>query len=99
MGAISASSSIAVLREFVSDANRDVRETCEIALAKIEWDHSEEGKAHRQREHEQAERGAQCVHLLGYIFLKYLSPSSDTIRVPGRTRPSTLLRRRLASSR
>lgn len=44
MGAISAPSAKGVLREYLSDPERTVRETCEIALAKIEWDHSEEGQ-------------------------------------------------------
>ncbi|KAG6890828.1 hypothetical protein C0995_003261 [Termitomyces sp. Mi166 len=47
MGAISASSSVPILKEFASDPERSVRETCEIAIAKIEWDNSDEGKKHR----------------------------------------------------
>ncbi|EPS93382.1 hypothetical protein FOMPIDRAFT_1026567 [Fomitopsis schrenkii] len=47
MGAISAPSSIPFLKRYLNDSNRSVRETCEIALAKIEWDNSEEGKKHR----------------------------------------------------
>jgi deoxyhypusine monooxygenase len=46
MGAISSTASVPILREYLSDANRSVRETCEIALAKIEWDNSEEGRTH-----------------------------------------------------
>jgi deoxyhypusine monooxygenase len=46
MGAISSKESIPILRQYLNDPDRSVRETCEIALAKIEWDHSEEG--HRQ---------------------------------------------------
>jgi len=46
MGAISSAASIPILREYLTDHNRTVRETCEIALAKIEWDNSEEGKKH-----------------------------------------------------
>ncbi|PPQ67726.1 hypothetical protein CVT25_009332 [Psilocybe cyanescens] len=46
MGAISHPSSVPVLKEFLSDTERSVRETCEIAVAKIEWDNSEEGKKH-----------------------------------------------------
>jgi deoxyhypusine monooxygenase len=46
MGAISSTSALPVLREFANDPERAVRETCEIAVAKIEWDHSEEGKQH-----------------------------------------------------
>jgi deoxyhypusine monooxygenase len=44
MGAISSSESIPVLKKYLNDSNRSVRETCEIALAKIEWDHSDEGR-------------------------------------------------------
>lgn len=47
MGAISSSVSLPVLKEFLTDSNRSVRETCEIAIAKIEWDNSEEGQKHQ----------------------------------------------------
>ena len=47
MGAISSESSIQILKRYLNDPNRTVRETCEIALAKIEWDNSPEGKAHQ----------------------------------------------------
>ncbi|EJC98949.1 deoxyhypusine hydroxylase [Fomitiporia mediterranea MF3/22] len=46
MGAISSASSILVLREFLDDSERTVRETCEIAIARIEWEQSEEGRRH-----------------------------------------------------
>lgn len=46
MGAISSTDSVPILHEFLSDPNRSVRETCEIALAKIDWDNSEEGRKH-----------------------------------------------------
>lgn len=46
MGAISCLSSIPILQKYTSDSERTVRETCEIAIAKIEWDNSEEGKKH-----------------------------------------------------
>ncbi|KAJ6563537.1 armadillo-type protein [Mycena sp. CBHHK59/15] len=46
MGAISASTSLPILKQYLSDPDRSVRETCEIAIAKIEWDNSEEGKSH-----------------------------------------------------
>lgn len=68
MGAISAASSIPVLRQYTTHADRDVRETCEIALAKIEWDHSEEGKVHRKTEEEKAEEGVQCVRFMHPTF-------------------------------
>ncbi|KAF7306521.1 Deoxyhypusine hydroxylase [Mycena indigotica] len=48
MGAISASTSLPILKEFLDDENRSVRETCEIAIAKIEWDGSAEGKQHSE---------------------------------------------------
>ncbi|EIW59371.1 ARM repeat-containing protein [Trametes versicolor FP-101664 SS1] len=44
LGAISSPSSISILKKYLNDPERCVRETCEIALAKIEWDNSEEGK-------------------------------------------------------
>ncbi|GBE83118.1 Deoxyhypusine hydroxylase [Sparassis crispa] len=46
MGALSSTSSVNILKKYMSDPNRSVRETCEIALAKIEWDNSEEGRKH-----------------------------------------------------
>ena len=46
MGAISSPASVPVLRHYAADADRAVRETCEIALAKIAWDHSDEGRQH-----------------------------------------------------
>ncbi|KAF7346499.1 Deoxyhypusine hydroxylase [Mycena sanguinolenta] len=48
MGAISSSASLPVLQEFLTDSNRSVRETCEIAIAKIQWDNSDEGKRHAE---------------------------------------------------
>ncbi|OCH90913.1 ARM repeat-containing protein [Obba rivulosa] len=48
MGAISSLAAVPVLQQYLSDSNRSVRETCEIALAKIEWDNSEEGRRHRE---------------------------------------------------
>ncbi|KAF8645239.1 hypothetical protein AX16_008066 [Volvariella volvacea WC 439] len=46
MGAISNVSSLPILKEFLSDSERTVRETCEIAIDKIEWDNSVEGQKH-----------------------------------------------------
>ncbi|XP_006462760.1 hypothetical protein AGABI2DRAFT_186631 [Agaricus bisporus var. bisporus H97] len=48
MGAISSSISLPILKEFLTDSNRSVRETCEIAISKIEWDNSPEGQAHKK---------------------------------------------------
>jgi deoxyhypusine monooxygenase len=44
MGAISLTASLPILKKYLSDSNRTVRETCDIAIAKVEWDHSEEGQ-------------------------------------------------------
>ena len=60
MGAISSESSIQILKRYLNDPNRSVRETCEIALAKIEWDNSPEGKAHRSAPTPE-DRCASCV--------------------------------------
>lgn len=45
MGAISDPSSLVVLRKYLTHPERAIRETAEIAVAKIEWDNSEQGKA------------------------------------------------------
>ena len=57
MGAISSVSSVETLKRYLNDPNRSIRETCEIALAKIEWDHSLEGQAH----HSAPTRKDRCV--------------------------------------
>ncbi|KAF9267333.1 Deoxyhypusine hydroxylase [Marasmius fiardii PR-910] len=44
MGAISSADSIPILKQFLSDPERAVRETCEIAIDRIQWEQSEEGK-------------------------------------------------------
>ncbi|OSD07505.1 ARM repeat-containing protein [Trametes coccinea BRFM310] len=48
LGAISSLSSTEILKKYLNDPEQCVRETCEIALAKIEWDNSEEGRKHRE---------------------------------------------------
>lgn len=45
LGALSSESSLPLLRRYLDDPAREVRETCEVAIGKIEWDMSEEGKA------------------------------------------------------
>ncbi|WVR06772.1 deoxyhypusine hydroxylase [Kwoniella sp. DSM 27419] len=45
LGAIGDESSLTVLRKYLDDPAREVRETCEIAVGKIVFDNSEEGKA------------------------------------------------------
>ena len=53
MGAISSIQSVPTLKEFLNDEIREVRETCEIALAKLQWDNSEEGKAETTKSQEE----------------------------------------------
>ncbi|SCZ92099.1 BZ3500_MvSof-1268-A1-R1_Chr5-3g08336 [Microbotryum saponariae] len=48
MGAISDLSSLPVLKKYLSHPIAAIRETAEIALAKIEWDNSEEGKREKR---------------------------------------------------
>ena len=51
LGALSSESSLELLRKYMGEgeSSREVRETCEIAVWKIEFDHSEEGKARKQK--------------------------------------------------
>lgn len=44
LGALSSEGSLPLLRKHLTDESREVRETCEVAIGKIEWDHSDEGK-------------------------------------------------------
>ena len=69
MGAISAPSSIPVLEKYLNDSNRSVRETCEIALAKIEWDNSEEGQKHERNAASSPEQYALPAPLLSLLSL------------------------------
>ncbi len=51
LGALSSLSSVSLLKHYIPEKNepsRSVRETCEIAVAKIEYDHSEEGKKEKE---------------------------------------------------
>ncbi|KZV63486.1 deoxyhypusine hydroxylase [Peniophora sp. CONT] len=45
MGAISSETSLPILKKYASDPERAVRETCEIALDRIKWANSDEGRA------------------------------------------------------
>lgn len=49
LGAISSESSLPTLRAYLDDPAREVRETCEIAVGKIVFDHSPEGKARQPK--------------------------------------------------
>lgn len=49
LGALSSLQSLDLLKKYKADESRSVRETCEIAVAKIEWDHfTEEGRQRKQ---------------------------------------------------
>ncbi|WWD17014.1 deoxyhypusine hydroxylase [Kwoniella shandongensis] len=48
LGALSAEEGLEVLKRYLDDPSREVRETCEIAVGKIVFDNSEEGKARKQ---------------------------------------------------
>ncbi len=48
-----------VLKRYLNDPERCVRETCEIALAKIEWDYSAEGEKHWSTTAKSAEQYVQ----------------------------------------
>lgn len=65
MGAISQTASIPILKEYLTDSERSVRETCEIALAKIEWDNSLEGKTYLEKK---LEEETPYVHITSIPF-------------------------------
>ena len=62
MGAISKEESLPILKEFLHDPYREVRETCEIALAKVQWDNTEDGR--RAREERERERETSRVSVI-----------------------------------
>ncbi|PWN48528.1 Deoxyhypusine hydroxylase [Violaceomyces palustris] len=49
MGAISCPSSLPILNEYLNDVDVSVRETCQLAIQKIEFDNTQKGKEIRQR--------------------------------------------------
>ena len=49
LGALSSQSSLPLLRTYLTDPAREVRETCEVAIGKIEYDHSPEGQARQAK--------------------------------------------------
>lgn len=51
MGAISSPTSLPILRPYLTHENRAIRETAEIAVAKIEWDNSPEGIARAEKKY------------------------------------------------
>lgn len=77
MGAISSESSIQILKRYLNDPNRTVRETCEIALAKIEWDSSPEGKAHHTTPISEDRCASRVYHSLSLIRSNRVYTSID----------------------
>ncbi|CAE6470952.1 unnamed protein product [Rhizoctonia solani] len=57
LGALSAESAIPLLEKYLTCPERAVRETCEIALDKIKWDATSEGRAAKQLAKENKEQG------------------------------------------
>ncbi|KIY45658.1 MFBC-like protein [Fistulina hepatica ATCC 64428] len=47
MGAISSTSSLPILKKYLADPERAVSETCELAIARINWDQSEEAQQYQ----------------------------------------------------
>lgn len=72
MGAISSSISLPILKEFLTDSNQSVRETCEIAISKIEWDNSSEGQAHKKGS------DSSIPHVLNFLVSSFFQKSSNT---------------------
>lgn len=67
MGAISSGASIEVLRKHLGDKERAVRETCEIAIAKIEWDHTEEARREREAKASMPSCVLACLPILAHL--------------------------------
>lgn len=81
MGAISSVESLPVLREFIHDPHREVRETCEIAVAKVEWDNSDEGKAEKvQKAEENAYVNLLSYHNISYYPIDYLLQKTQRLQ-------------------
>lgn len=104
MGAISSESSVPVLKQYLNDPNRSVRETCEIALAKIEWDNSPEGKAHHSAPIPE-DKYVSCAHFLllltrpdrTYTSIDPAPPTSGLLK--GKPAPGDLSRDSIESLR
>ena len=93
MGAISSVQSIPTSKEFLNDERREVRETCEIARAKVEWDNSAGGKAERTKYQEEN----LWVHQYTFTsptcgFIYFLQTRQFTSEDPAPALPSSLLR-------
>ena len=104
MGAISSESSIQILKRYLNDPNRTVRETCEIALAKIEWDNSPEGKVYHTTPTPEDRCVSVAYHSLSLIRSNRVYTSTDPAPptsglLNGKPGPETLSRDSIESLR
>ena len=76
MGAISSVQSIPTLNELLNGQRREVREMCEIALAKVERDNSAEGKAEMTKSQEENPLVYRYTVYCGFLFIIYFANSS-----------------------
>ena len=76
MGAISSVQSIPTLNEFLNGQRREVREMCEIALARVEWDNSAEGKAEMTKSQKENPLVYRYTLSCGFLFIIYFANSS-----------------------
>lgn len=109
MGAISSTASLPVLKKYCGDSDRAVRETCEIALARIEWDNSDEGRRHHSTATDEIQYVSSLVlheqtcvipHTQSIILIYPFCLSRDLdvpLSLPGNSPPSTPLLPHLAS--
>ncbi|KAG1802486.1 armadillo-type protein [Suillus variegatus] len=91
IGAISSPDFKAVLAKYLTDPNRSVHETCEIALAKIEWDNSEEGASILRQ------KNRQNRFRMTYTSIEPAPPSSKLLS--GQPKPDDLSESTITSLR
>ncbi|KAG9010826.1 deoxyhypusine hydroxylase [Tulasnella sp. JGI-2019a] len=75
LGAISDYDSLPLLRRYLEDPERVVRETCDIAIAKIQWDQSPEGCAERARQEEEKREAERNGTLRQFTSIDPAPPS------------------------
>ncbi|SRR5258706_15825458 len=88
IGAISSVLSIPTLKEFLNEVRREVRETSEIALATVDSDNLEEGKAETTKSPAENQWVYQYTVTWGFIYICRQFTSED----PAPALPSSLLR-------
>lgn len=92
LGALGNAKDLEILREFRDREGEEVvvKETCEIAIDRIEWENSEQKKQDKLR-HRFVRRAVFSLGqwaILIFICLVTSSPSTQPHRCPSRTRPS-----------